>query len=175
VASIRRSHAGLVDCHAGSATLDGFTGGPSVFMCRVAPDEMLLLTSPELVCEAMAAARAFLNAEEPDSLVVDESDGWAVFTLEGEEALRALVHLSAIRWPDERPAFVQGAVAGAPAKAVLLADCVHLLVPFPVREYVAARLADVTGITVPAEADETPFSVRDMGEPKAVAGVVVAL
>ncbi len=81
-----------------------------------------------------------------------------IFSLRGEAGLRALRMLAVFPFPEKRPAFLQGAVAGGSAKLLLLPGVVHLLVPYPLRDHLERRLRDVAGPTVPIATEESPFA-----------------
>ena len=158
---IGRFHAGLVECHASAAALDALDARglpPGVHACRVAADELLLLASPSRTDELVRRATATLAVAEPGSLVVDQSDGWTVFGLPGEEGMLALRQLALFPFPERRPAFVQGAVAGGAAKLLMLPGVVLLLVPFALRDHVERRLREVCAATaVRLDALEAPL------------------
>lgn len=140
---IQRSHAAIVECHASALALQAMPAMPRVHACRVAPDELLLVAPPSLGDEVLRRAKAHLASAEPGTLVLDQSDGWAVFSLRGDDVLEPLRKLAVIPFPEARPAFIQGAVAGGSAKLLLLPGVAHLLVPFPLRDYLERRLRDV--------------------------------
>lgn len=163
---IARFHACLIACHGSAPALDALAVPAGVQALRVAPDELLLLAPPARTDELLRRATAHLAVVEPGAVAVDQSDGWAIFGLPGhlpghssiDEGLLALRQLTVMPLPDRRPAFVQGAVAGGPAKLLLLPGIVHLLVPFALRDHVERRLRDVVapaGVRI-AES-ETPF------------------
>lgn len=154
---IQRSYAAIIACHASAAALDSMPARSRVHPCRVAADELLLLAPPSLGEEVLRQATAHVTGAERGTLVLDQSDGWVIFSLRGDDAMRPLRQLSVIPFPDTRPAFVQGAVAGGAAKVLLLADVVHLLVPFALRQHVERRLRDVCGASARIATRETPF------------------
>lgn len=156
---IGRLHAGIVECHAGAPALDALPVPPGVHACRVAPDEVLLVAPPSRTDELLRRATATLAVVEPGSLVVDQSDGWAIFSLPGEEGMLALRQLALFPFPERRPAFLQGAVAGGSAKLLMLPGVVLLLVPFALRDHVERRLREVCAATpVRIAAVEAPLS-----------------
>jgi len=155
---IRRSCAAVIECHASAAALQSLPALPGVHGCRVAPDELLLLAASSLVDEVLRQARTLLASAEPDTLVVDQSDGWVIFSLHGEAALELLRMLSVLPFPEARPAFVQGAVAGGSAKLLLLPGVGHLLVPYPLRDHIDRRLREAGGARVRIATTETPFA-----------------
>ena len=164
---IQRSHAAILECHASVGALSTMPAMARVHACRVAPDELWLLAPPALTADVLRRAEAHLASVEPGTLVVDQSDGWAVFSLRADdaaEALRPLAHLAVFPFPEARPAFVQGAVAGGPAKLLLLPGVIHLLVPFPLRDHLERRLRDVCDAArTRIGAGEVPFA--SPGEP----------
>ncbi len=157
--NVERTRAAIVECHAGAAALDAMPSIPSAHACRVAPDELLLVGPPALAENLLRTAAAHLGAAESGTLVVDQSDAWAVFTIRGDDALRPLQQLSANPIPSARPAFMQGAVAGGAAKVLLVESAVHILVPYTLRDHLAGRLCDVCGSTLAIPPEEVPLGV----------------
>lgn len=150
--SIERTHAAIVACFASPQALDTLPAFHETHQCRVAPDELLLVAPPALLRDTERRAAAHFAAADPTALVLDQSDGWSVFTLRGDEADSVFAKLSTVPLPKERPAFVQGAVAGGSAKIIVLEGCLHLFVPSTLRHHLAARLQDVCGggLVIPA-------------------------
>lgn len=109
---MRKNEVRVVRCQARPEALDALRVPAGVHACRVAPDELLLVGRP-----------AEVNL--PDGLVVEETGGWAAWTLSGKDAGEALGRLSALPCG---PGFSQGLVAGVPAKVVADGAEVHLLV-----------------------------------------------
>ena len=141
--SIERTHAAVVACYASPKALDSLPAIPGTRDCRIAPDEVLLIAPPAHLAESERRAAEHLAATEPSALVLDQSDGWSVFTLRGDEARSVFAQLSAVPLPMGRQAFLQGAVAGGSAKILVLDDVIHVLVPSTLCHHVAARLKDV--------------------------------
>jgi len=79
-------------------------------------------------------------------------------SLFGEAGRVALRTLSALPFPATRPAFLQGAVAGGPAKLLLLAGVAYLLVPYPLRDHLERRLREIGGAEARIAAEESPFA-----------------
>ncbi len=174
MASIERIRAGIVECHAGAGALDALPLLAQAHACRVAPDELLLVTAPDKVDGVIRTATAHLSAVEASTLVVDQSDAWAVFTLRGNDAMVLLLQLSANPFPETRPAVVQGAVAGGAAKVLLLEDAIHVLVPYVLRHHLTERLQDVYGPGGAIPDDEAPFGVGGPSLTTAAAPSMVA-
>jgi hypothetical protein len=124
VLEVRRSEVHAVRCLARPETLDALPETVGVHAFRVAPDELLLIG---------------LQAETdlPGGLAVDETGGWAAWTLSGPDAVEALGRLSAL---PPGPGFLQGAVAGVPAKAIVSEAEIHLLVAASLAHHVEERL-----------------------------------
>ena len=109
---VRWSAVRVLRCLARPETLDGLAVPAEARACRVASDELLLIGGPAVV-------------DLPDAMVVDEAGGWASLTLAGEGAGEAFGRLSAL--PVE-PGWLQGVVAGVPAKAFVDGSEIQLLV-----------------------------------------------
>lgn len=159
---ISRFDACLIECHGSAAALDALAVPAGVQALRVAADELLLLAPPARTEELLRRAAAHLAVVEPGAIAVDQSDGWAIFGLPShppeDEGVLALRQLALMPLPRRRPAFVQGAVAGGPAKLLLLPEIVYLLVPFALRDHVARRLREVAAPKGARLAErETPF------------------
>lgn len=132
----------ILVCLAPRDALDALPPVDGATACRVAADELMLVSfSGRLDAELLAARLA-----PSGGLLVDQSDAYAVWTLSGV-ADEAFARLSAVELPPRRPAFVQGAVAGVPAKAIAEDDRIHVLVGAPLghhlRDRVVATCADL--------------------------------
>ncbi len=68
---------------------------------RVAPDELLWLGDPEQAGALEAEGQKQLAGAGERGLVVDNSDGWALFSIVGDGRADALARLSSLRLPDE--------------------------------------------------------------------------
>jgi hypothetical protein len=123
---------------------------------RVAPDELLWLGDPEQATALEAEGRRQLAGAGERALVVDNSDGWTLFSIVGDGRADALARLSSVRLPDQ--GFRQGKVAGVPGKVFARPGRIDILCTSDVRWYVHERLlhagADVglTPGTAPASA-----------------------
>ena len=121
---LRRGEAHVVRCLARPDILDAVDAGPGIEACRVAPDELLLIGGPA-------------GLDPPEGIAVDESGGWTSWTLSGPGALEAFARLSDL---PHRPGFLQGAVAGVPAKAIVGEGEIQLLVAASVGHHVEERV-----------------------------------
>ena len=105
--SIELSRFTVVACFAGPQALDALPVQPEAHRCRVAPDELLLVAAtPELAGVTERRAIEHFAGAGNDALVVDQSDGWCVFTLRGDEAENVFAALdgAASRAPPGVPA-----------------------------------------------------------------------
>jgi hypothetical protein len=105
---------------------------------RVAPDELLWLGDPGRAGELEAEGAQQLAGAGERALVVDNSDGWALFSLVGDGREGALARLSSLRLPDE--GFRQGKVADVPGKVFARPGRIDILCTSDVRWYVHERL-----------------------------------
>jgi hypothetical protein len=105
---------------------------------RVAPDELVWLGDAEQAGSLEQEATRQLAGAGGRALVVDNSDGWALFSLVGEGREEALARLSSVRLPGE--GFRQGKVAGVPGKLFARRGRIDLLCTSDVRWYVRERL-----------------------------------
>ncbi len=117
----------VVGCFAAPVALDSLGGIAGTMACRVAPDEAMILGARGSAAEIVRVATSRARAEDPDAVVLDVTDGWAVWTIAGDGAREAFARLSAVVLPPE--GFTQGNVANLPVKVVALPDRLHLLVP----------------------------------------------
>ena len=121
---------------------------------RVAPDEALVL-GPVGTAEALTAVVTERAAAlDDDAVVLDATDGWAIWTLEGDAARAGFTYLSALELPDE--GFVQGDVAHVHAKAIVRGDRLHLLVPAMWGAHLRERILS----------DCAPLGVRERADPQ---------
>jgi len=133
------SEAAVVVCLADRATLDALAASHGG-VTRVAPDELWLVGPRTRRAALLAAARERVGSK---GLVVDQSDGWSVWTVQGEDRLEIPRRLMFAAIPDHRPAFVQGAITGVAGKVLYESGRLHLFVPAPVGHHLADRIAAV--------------------------------
>ena len=119
--------------------LDKLTPPPGVRAGRVAPDEVLWVGERGRAGELAETLGAELSGHGNRATVVDHSDGYALFTLTGPERDGLFSRLSSIRLPAV-DAFVQGNVAGVPARAFCSADRLEVIVTSDVAWFVSGRL-----------------------------------
>jgi hypothetical protein len=119
--------------------LDKLTPPPGVRAGRVAGDEVLWVGERGRAGELTEALGAELSGYGNRATVVDHSDGYALFTLTGEERGELFARLSSIRIPAV-DAFVQGNFAGVPARTFCRADRLEVIVTSDVAWFVSGRL-----------------------------------
>ena len=108
--------------------------------CRVSPTEVMLVgdASVEVLERAVCL-------DDPDAVVLDVSDGWALVPLEGPGALEAFARLSELELPAE--GFVQGEVTRIGARVLIRQGGIDLLVPAMLQAHVRERVrADCAGL-----------------------------
>lgn len=108
---------------------------------RVAPGELILVGYGPGRAGVRDAAEAALCTAEPGSLVVDMSDGWVILSVTGLGFEATLTRLSAIAPPSSPPAFLQGAIAEVPAKAIVLSSAIHVMVATTVEHHLRERIS----------------------------------
>lgn len=109
----------------------------AAYWCRVAFDEAMLI-GPSDSAAAMLHDTSIVTADDPDAVVLDTTDGWAVFTLSGDEVGEAFSRLSEVQLPEE--GYVQGAVAHIPARVIVAPGELQLFVPAMWGEYLVSRM-----------------------------------
>jgi sarcosine oxidase gamma subunit len=127
---------------------------------RVAPDELLWLGDPEQAGALEAEGRKQLAGAGERALVVDNSDGWTLFSIVGERGSDALARLSSLRVGES--GFLQGKVAGVPGKVFVRPGRIDILCTSDVRWYVGERLLHA-GADVGLTAGTPPASTAVTG------------
>lgn len=135
------ARATVVRCFGEPRALDGFLSAGAA-LGRVAPDELWVVGPASAREELTQRARSHLAGADPDGLVVEQSDGWAAFTITGECATTVIARLSSIALPPDGPAFLQGSVADVPAKVLVDSDRLHLIVPAQLGHHIPARVRE---------------------------------
>jgi hypothetical protein len=107
------------------------------YRCRVAPDEVMLVREPGVGAALVRDAIA-VTAGDPDAVVIDTTDGWAVWTLEGDARTEAFARLSDVRLGEH--GYVQGDVAHIAVRVIVEPGRLHLFVPVMWRGYLRRRI-----------------------------------
>jgi hypothetical protein len=158
VLELVHSRAAVIGCHAEPPLLDAVSPPVDSFACRVAEDELLLVGPAGLAAELLSHAGSVVD--EDAGIVVDQTDGWAVFALGGGAAGEAWQRLAQVPLPSARPAFVQCSLAHLPGKAIVLADVVYLLVPSPAAHHLRERVLEGCRDLGATEGMPAPFTLE---------------
>ena len=139
MAELRGAPLAVVLCSADAAALDRLVPpGHGARMLRTAPDEALFVAGPEVAADVTREVEDRIAALDGDALVLDVSDGWAAWSLAGDDAHRAFSFLSHLD-PPAAGTFVQGDVARVAAKVLDEPDGLTILVPAYWREHLRER------------------------------------
>ena len=129
----------VVLCSADAAALDALVApGHGARLLRTAPDEALFVVRPAVAADVMREVEDRIAALDADALVLDVSDGWAAWSLAGDDARRAFSFLSPLD-PPGNGGFVQGDVARVAAKVLDEPNGLTILVPAYWREHMRVR------------------------------------
>jgi hypothetical protein len=116
----------VVQVHAEPAALDALAPAGAT-RCRIAPDEAMFVREGGAAAALLRDAAA-VTAGDPDAVIMDGTDGWAVWTLSGDRLPDALQRLSHLELDAENDGFTQGDVAHVPARVVIDHGRVHVFV-----------------------------------------------
>ena len=136
---IEPTEAAIIACLAKPEVLAGVAGA-GAFRAVVARDEVWLIGGARRRSQLLDLARA--QVEPAGGLVVDQTDGWSMWTVRGQGAEVLWRRLSVIPVPSSRPAFVQGAVAAVPGRTIFAEGAIHVLVPSPVGHHLRERMLE---------------------------------
>jgi glycine cleavage system aminomethyltransferase T len=152
--------AAIVACYAAATVLDAWSLPSDTFGARVARDELWVVGDRPRRCTLMRSVEQSLYPLAPDALLVDHTDGWTVWAIEGTMAPHALARLTVIPL-DQRPgAFHQGAVAGVPAKVITTDTGYQVFVPAPVGHHLRDRVFEACADLTPKLGSPKPFNGR---------------
>lgn len=146
------AEATVARCLARADALDSLPGLEDVFRGRVAADELMLIALAPGRQDLVEAAAAHLDGIDPDGTVIDETDGWTIWTVSGDAVDEAFARLSALPLPATQSAFLQGAVAGVPAKVVAEPGRLHIVVVASLGHHVRERILAACADLEPTEA-----------------------
>lgn len=155
------TEAALIACHADPAVLDGLTAPADGLVARIAPDEAWVIGARASRTALARDANSALSGSAA-GLAVDQTDGWAIWSVRGAPPRVVLGRLMIARIPASATAFVQGAITGVPGKVLLDGDVAHLMVPAPVGHHLRDRIVEVCDDLGPAIGSPRPF-VRSAG------------
>ena len=150
----------LIRCFGEPRVLDGFPPVAGAAACRVASDELILLGAPAAKETLIAQATAYLGSADPDGLVIAHTDAWSFWAISGEAARRAFARLSANALPRSSPAFIQGAIAHLPGKALVLSDYIVILVPSTTGHHLPERVLAACADLNPQQRATRPLGIE---------------
>ncbi|MEK6611732.1 MAG: hypothetical protein AABZ29_02990 [Gemmatimonadota bacterium] len=154
---IRQSRSAIVSCLDERGVLDGMPDFAGAFKARTATDELWLIGPASSAGALLAHATDHLVRAGTSGLAVDVSDGWSVLTVQGAGTAQVWERFSENPIPAGRPAFVQGAVAAVPTKAVIFDSCIHFLIPAPLGYHLPHRILHGCADLAPRMADPADF------------------
>lgn len=157
------TEAALIACHADRAVLDRLTAPPGGVVARIAPDEAWLIGA-RAGRTALARDADALVGGSAAGLAVDQTDGWAIWSIRGAPPRVVLGRLMVAPIPAAATAFVQGAITGVPGKVLLDGDVAHLMVPAPVGHHLRDRIVEVCADLGPAIGPSRPFQPSTGGD-----------
>lgn len=152
----------VIRCFAEPGALDALRTPVGAFACRIAPDELVFVSARDATTEIRAVVSADLERTDPDCLVLDQSDGWAVWMLSGPDRARAFARLCTTPYPHP-PAFLQGAIGSVPAKAVVLSDRIYVMVSSSLGHHIRERILAACGDLTPRAGPAAPLALGDQG------------
>ena len=139
---VERHDASKVRLYGPKQTLDGLATPADVQSGRVAADEVLWVAAPGRATELVEDARRQLAGAGSKGCAIDHSDGYALFTLRGDDAGEVFARLSSVRLPADG-GFVQGQFAQVPGRIFAGADAIDVIVTADVAWFVRERLTHV--------------------------------
>jgi hypothetical protein len=143
--------ASVVTCVADAGAIDRLAGSTGGTLVRVAPDEALIVSPAGSA--PLAEASAAVTAVDPDAIVLETTDGWALWALEGGEADDVFARVSRFPRPD---GVGRGEVAHVPATVLSGPGRIALLFPAMCRDAVRERLL----------ADGASLGITERDEPR---------
>ena len=140
MAELARHDVSLVGCFASKEACDALERTAQASVFRIAEDEVMLIGA-----SADSDVRAAAQELDPEAVVLDVTDGWTAWSLSGDDVQRAFCHVSELRLPDE--GFIQGEVAGVPARVAVSRDRLDLFVEAMWGEHLRDRLSRCPGVS----------------------------
>jgi hypothetical protein len=160
VLELRVVPAEVIGCFGRPTALDRLADTAEVGV-RIAPDELLLVSPGEngTRLERASELESSLGSVDGGGLVLDLSDGFAVWALFGDQRFEAFSRLSALPLPAP-PTCIQGLVAHVPTKVAVRADSLLLIVPSVLSHHLRDRVLASCADLAPVESrDSRPVAV----------------
>ena len=146
----------IIAGHAASAALETWSPGTG-FLVRVARDELWVVGPRTERGQLFRTVEQSLRRAAPDALVVDQTDGWTIWSLTGGDASQALARLTLMPLDRRDGSVHQGAVAGVPAKVVANRSGYRLFIPAAVGHHLRDRVLEACGDLEPSSGNARPF------------------
>ncbi len=134
---LRATRTVVVEVYASAEALDRLAPAGAT-VCRVAPDQSMFVVADTDADRVVRDAGA-VTAGDADAVVIDATDGWACWTLSGDDARQAFSRLSRL---ELREGFTQGEAANIPVRVISGHGRIDLLVPAMWREYFKDRILE---------------------------------
>lgn len=138
MAELRRVSPAVVAVHARPELLDAMSPGDAI-VHRVAADEVMV-TGAAGGADALVATVERAVADDEGAVVLDVSDGWAAWAIEGSDARLAFSRVSPLRLPETGT--VQGDVLRLPARVAASAEELVVFVPAAFGAWVERKLRE---------------------------------
>jgi len=106
--------------------------------CAISPGEVAIVGDASITALRQAVERI-----DPDAVVRDVSEGWAMHTISGRGAREAFARVSELELP--ATGFVQGSVARIGVRVLVDGDRVDLVVPSMLAAHLRGRIEDECG------------------------------
>lgn len=139
---IRPARAAIILCMGDARAWSALTPRTSAAVYPIASDERWIVGPARMSDQLLAWANDQVKTIGPTAYAVDVTDAWTAWTVAGAAADEVWARLSENPVPPGRPAFVQGAVAMVPAKAIVQEGAIHFFVPAPVGHYLPQRILE---------------------------------
>ena len=152
--------ASVVACYAAAAVLDAWSPSVDAYVARIARDEVWVIGSRTGRCGLMRGVEESLRAVAPDTLVVDQTDGWTAWSVGGDGAADAMARLTVMPLEPRGGTFQQGAVAGVPAKVIACSTGYQVFVPAPVGHHLRDRVLEACADLAPSLGPAGQFEGR---------------
>ena len=154
---LRQTEAAFITVAAEGVSRLGSVEAATVY--GLASDEALIMAPLEWRARLTAAVAERAQAIDSDAVVIDSTDGWVTWTLEGDALRAAFSRLSGLDLPDR--GFVQGDVARVPAKVIADVRRLHVVVPAMWSEYLHDRIVERCGALGIVERPLATFTVPE--------------
>jgi sarcosine oxidase gamma subunit len=146
VTSVRAVDVAVVNILADPPAIDACERHLAEGRClRTAADELLIVAAPRAAEAVRRSAEEVVSPVDGDALVMDVSDGWAAWRLEGDDARATFARLSTLELPPD--GWIQGDIARVAAKAIAEHDRILILAPSYWRDHLRTRILTDTATT----------------------------